>query len=67
MSFDYFFEEDLLFKLSFHDIKIKEIPIETIYFENRSSLNPFLVILPFLIKHFKNFIFRLKYEFSRKK
>tara|TARA_Y100000591_G_scaffold293411_1_gene281304 strand:+ start:1305 stop:2039 length:735 start_codon:yes stop_codon:yes gene_type:complete len=67
VSFDYFFEEDLLFKLSFHDIKIKEIPIETIYFENRSSLNPFLVILPFLIKHFKNFIFRLKYEFSRKK
>ncbi len=64
---DYFFEEDLLFKLSFYDLKIKEIPIKTIYFENRSGLNPILVILPFLFKHFKNLLFRLKYEFTRKK
>ena len=64
---DYFFEEDLLFKLSFYDLKIREIPIKTIYFENRTGLSPVLVILPFLFKHFKNLIFRIKYEFNRKK
>tara|TARA_B100000989_G_C19446610_1_gene429795 strand:+ start:315 stop:1046 length:732 start_codon:yes stop_codon:yes gene_type:complete len=67
LSYDYFFEEDLLFQLSFHNLKIKEIPINTVYFKNRSSLNPLLVILPFLLKHFKNLILRLKYEFTRKK
>lgn len=67
VSFDYFFEEDLLFNLSFHDLKIKEIPIKTIYFKNESNLNPFFVILPFLFKHFKNLLFRIKYEFYKKK
>lgn len=67
VSFDYFFEEDLLFNLSFHDLKIKEIPIKTIYFKNRSNLNPLLVILPFLFRHFKNLLFRIKYEFYKKK
>lgn len=67
VSYDYFFEEDLLFQLSFHNLKIKEIPINTLYFKNRSSLNPLLVILPFLLRHFKNLMLRLKYELSRKK
>ena len=67
VSYDYFFEEDLIFKLSFHDLIIREIPIETIYFNNKSNLNPFVVILPFLFRHFKNYIIRLKNEFFRKK
>ena len=67
VSNDYFFEEDLIFKLSFHKICIKEIPIETIYFDNQSSLNPFIVILPFLLRHFNNYIIRLKNEFFNKK
>ncbi len=67
VSYDYFFEEDLLFQLSFYDLKIKEIPIDTIYFKNRSSLNPLLVIIPFIFKHLKNFVYRLKYEFNKKK
>ena len=66
VSFDYFFE-DLLFQLSFYDLKIKEIPINTIYFKDRSSLNPLLVILPFMFKHLKNFVYRLKYEFTKNK
>ena len=45
----------------------KEIPIETIYFDNQSSLNPFIVILPFLFRHFNNYIIRLKNEFFNKK
>ena len=64
ISFDFFFEEDLLFHLSFHDIKIKEIPIKTIYY-NKSNLNPLKSIFPFLIKHIKNFLKRIKYEFSK--
>ena len=67
VSNDYFFEEDLIFKLSFHRMIIKEIPIETIYFDNQSSLNPFAVILPFLFRHFKNYTIRLKNEFFNKK
>ena len=61
---DFFFEEDLLFHLSFHDIKIKEIPIKTIYY-NKSNLNPLKSIFPFLIKHIKNSLKRIKYEFSK--
>ncbi len=67
VSNDYFFEEDLIFKLSFHKLTIKEVPIETIYFDNKSSLNPFIVILPFLFRHLKNYTIRLKYEFFNKK
>ncbi len=67
VSNDYFFEEDLIFKLSFYKMIIKEIPIETIYFDNQSSLNPFAVILPFLFRHFKNYTIRLKNEYFNKK
>ena len=67
VSFDYFFEEDLLFKLSFHDLRIKEIPIKTVYFKNRGGLNPLLVILPFLFRHLKNLLFRIKYESNKEK
>ena len=56
----------MIFKLSFHDLIIREIPIETIYFNNKSNLNPFVVILPFLFRHFKNYIIRLKNEFLEK-
>ncbi len=67
ISFDYFFEEDLLFKLSFFDIKINEIAIDTIYFKKGNTLNPFLVLLPFLFRHIRNFLYRLKYELLTKK
>ena len=63
VSFDFFFEEDLLFYLSFHSIKIKEIPIKTIYY-NKSNLNPLKTVFPFFIKHIKNSLKRIIYEFS---
>lgn len=53
----FFFEEDLLFYLSFADLKLKEIPIKTIYFD-KSNLNPFKMVLPFIINHFKNLLIR---------
>jgi dolichol-phosphate mannosyltransferase len=63
VSSNYFFEEDFLFRLSFYDILLKEIPIKTIYHKNNNSnLNPFKVIVPFIINHFKNFLIRIYAE-----
>ena len=50
ISKDFFFEEDLLYFISFYEKKIIEIPIKTFYFE-KSSLTPLKTILPFLTKH----------------
>ena len=64
ISNDFFFEEDLLFRISFIEKKIYELPIKTIY-NNKSNLSPIKTILPFFLKHIKNFIIRLKYEFYK--
>tara|TARA_Y100000816_G_C25932557_1_gene486318 strand:- start:120 stop:833 length:714 start_codon:yes stop_codon:yes gene_type:complete len=61
ISKDFFFEEDLLFKVSLLKTKIFQVPIKTIYF-GKSNLIPVKVILPFLIKHFYNFFLRIKYD-----
>ncbi len=63
ISKDFFFEEDLLFRISFIEKKIHEIPIKTIY-NGKSNLNPLKTIIPFIGKHFKNFIIRIKYDLS---
>ena len=60
ISNDFFFEEDLLFHLSYHNINLCEVPIKTIYFE-KSNLNPIKVIIPFLINHIKNYL-KKKYD-----
>lgn len=60
VSSNFFFEEDFLFHLSFHNISLKEIPIKTIYHDNdNSNLSPFKTIFPFMISHLKNFIIRI--------
>ena len=64
ISKGYFFEEDLLFHISFYESNIYEIPIKTIYF-GKSSLSPIKTIIPFLIKHLKNLIIRIFYEFTK--
>ncbi len=66
ISKDFFFEEDLLYFISFYEKKIIEIPIKTFYFE-KSSLTPLKTILPFLTKHIINFFDRLFYEITNKK
>ena len=66
VSKDFFFEEDLLFKLSLtRKLQIKEISIKTLYF-GKSNLSPILTIIPFLLKHFRNFLIRTSYDFSIK-
>ena len=64
ISDDFFFEEDLLFHISFYENKVLEIPIKTFYF-GKSNLNPLKTILPFLFKHLKNFIIRIHYDFTK--
>tara|TARA_A100000164_G_C21875399_1_gene757342 strand:+ start:176 stop:913 length:738 start_codon:yes stop_codon:yes gene_type:complete len=66
VSNDFFFEEDLLYHLSFHEKNIHEIPIKTFYFK-KSSLIPLKTVLPFLIKHLINFLDRLIHDISKKK
>lgn len=66
ISKDFFFEEDLLFRVSFIEKKIYELPIKVIY-NNRSNLNPITTIIPFIFKHIKNFLIRLKYDLLGKK
>ena len=63
ISKDFFFEEDLLFNISFHEKKILEIPIKTYYF-GKSNLSPLRTIFPFLVKHFRNYLIRFTYDFK---
>ena len=58
------FEEDLLFRTSFLESNICEIPIKTIYFD-KSNLSPLKTIVPFLYKHLKNFFERFIYDISK--
>lgn len=61
LSQGFFFEEDLIFRISFLEKNIYEVPIKTMH-NPKSNLNPLRTIVPFIIKHIKNFIIRLKYE-----
>jgi len=63
VSSDFFFEEDLIFHSSFHGISLKEVSIKTIYHnKNTSNLSPLKTVIPFIINHLKNFIFRIYVE-----
>ena len=59
---DYFFEQDLIFRLSLKKIKIHQINSEVIYSNETSSLSILHSILPFLICHIQNFFIKLKYK-----
>ena len=55
---DYFFEQDLIFRISQKKIKIFQINSEVIYDNENTSLKPLVVIIPFLIYHIKNFFYK---------
>ena len=61
LSKDFFFEEDFIFHISFHETKIGEVPIKTLY-NGKSNLSPVKTIIPFIIKHVKNLIIRFKHD-----
>ena len=55
---DYFFEQDIIFRVCQKKIKIFQINSEVIYDNENSSLNTLGVIIPFLIYHVQNFFYK---------
>ena len=52
---NYFFEQDLIFRVSKQKIKIHQIKTEVIYKNEISSLNALKSVIPFFIYHTHNF------------
>lgn len=55
---NYFFEQDLIFRVCKSKLKIMQIQSEVIYGNEKSGLNELRSILPFLFYHFKNFFYK---------
>ena len=55
---NYFFEQDLIFRICKKKIKIFQINSEVIYADENSSLNTLGSIIPFLIYHTQNFFYK---------
>ena len=55
---NYFFEQDLIFRICKKKIKISQINSEVIYADENSSLNTLGSIVPFLIYHIQNFFYK---------
>ena len=58
LKLNYFFEQDLIFRISLKKIKIYQINSEVIYNDETSSMNALRSIIPFLIYHFQNFFYK---------
>ncbi len=63
ISKDYFFESDLLNWLYIIRAKVKDIPVKSIYNNEKSNINIFSVIIRFPILYFRNFFRRFFYEY----
>jgi dolichol-phosphate mannosyltransferase len=63
LSHRYFFESDMLFRLSIIGATVKDIPMRAVYEDEISNLKIHQVLLPFLTGHFKNFLKRLFYDY----
>ena len=63
VSNNFFFEMDLLFRLSILRAKIVDIPMEAIYKNEKSNLKVNVIILPFLKMLFLNFLKRIFYNY----
>lgn len=58
---DYFFEQDLLFHLSFIKTNILELPIRITYLNETSNINLLKVIPTFTFYHLFNFLIKINY------
>lgn len=63
LSKGYFFESDLLFRLSTVRAVVLDIPMDAVYAKERSNLSIGRVLGPFLFGHIRNFIKRLAYNY----
>jgi glycosyltransferase involved in cell wall biosynthesis len=59
----YFFESDLLFRLSVLRARVVELPMETIYKDELSGLNEWRCLLTFPLLHARNFFKRIFYNY----
>ena len=55
---NYFFEQDLIFRISLKKIKIHQINSEVIYKNETSSMNALKSVVPFFIYHLQNFFYK---------
>ena len=59
----YFFESDMLFRLGLERIPICDVPMNSIYGDEKSNLIIRKIFFDFLIKHFRNTIKRIVYSY----
>lgn len=59
----YFFESDLLFRLSILQAKVIELPLETVYNGEASNLSSLRCLITFPFLHIRNFYKRLFYNY----
>lgn len=59
----YFFESDILFRLNLVSATVMDIPIQSIYSDEVSGLNPIKEIGRFSFKHFRNLFKRIFYNY----
>ena len=59
----YFFESDLLFRLSIVGALVKDVPMKAIYEDEKSNLRIKKIIIPFIFGHCLNFYKRVVYDY----
>ena len=62
----YFFQPDILFRLYLNDAVIRDIPMSSVYNDEKSNLKVRLVLFEFPVKHLKNFLKRIFYSYYLK-
>ena len=62
----YFFQPDILFRLYLNDEVIKDVPMTSIYEDEKSNLKIGKVLFEFPVKHFLNFLKRIFYSYYLK-
>lgn len=63
ISSRYFFETDMLFRLNTLRAVVVEVPMDAKYSDEVSNLKISKIIVEFLLKHFRNFIKRIFYNY----
>ena len=59
----YFFESDMLYQLNVSRAVVADVPMEAVYGEETSNLRVSKVLLPFALKHARNFVRRIFYTY----
>jgi glycosyltransferase involved in cell wall biosynthesis len=60
---DYFFESDMLYRLSTIRAVVKDVPQRALYADETSGISLLKVVPSFAVNHFRNFISRLFYTY----